>query len=190
MRIIWAFFGFMAMILDFSGSSLAMPAQVVLIRHGEKPDVGNELNAQGFERANALPLFFQTNPVVTQFGPVAAIYAMAPGSSDGSLRPIETVTPTARALGLPVQSTLTKDQTSELVSEIEGNPSYDGKTVVICWEHKMIPVIASGFGLKDGPEKWPGSVFDRAWVLGFHSVEGAVSLQDIGEQVLPGDRVH
>ena len=56
----------------------AMPAQVVIIRHGEKPAEGNGLNARGFQRAAALPQFFQNNPTVTAFGPAAAIYAMKP----------------------------------------------------------------------------------------------------------------
>ena len=52
--------------------------QVIVIRHGEKPDSGNGLNSQGFARAQALVDFLLNNPAVTKFGTPAAIYAMKP----------------------------------------------------------------------------------------------------------------
>jgi hypothetical protein len=50
----------------------AAPAEIIMIRHGEKPPSGNELNDQGWQRANALAGFFTSEPAVLTFGtPVA-----------------------------------------------------------------------------------------------------------------------
>ena len=167
----------------------AAPAEVIIIRHGEKPATGNDLSPLGYLRANALVGFFQTNPAVTKFGAPAAIYAMGPDSPKGSLRPIQTVAPLAKALGLPIHREYTKDQLPQLVSAVRSNSACDGKTVLICWEHKVIPALVHDFGL-DSPETqdWHGSVFDQAWVLEMKG-EKAVSAKIVPEHVLPGDSV-
>ncbi len=177
---------YLSLLILVSVSSFAMPAQVVLIRHGEKPEVGNDLNAQGYARANALPGFFKTNPVITAYGPVSGIFAMERASEQNSNRAVETVIPTAKALNLPIHQNHMKDDTSAVVQEVMNTPEYNGKTVVICWEHKMIPIFASQFGLLNGPQTWDGNVFDRAWILRFPSGK-PVQYLNIGEHVLPSD---
>src|SRR5580692_8328937 len=87
----------------------ASPAQVIIIRHGEKPESGNSLSPQGWARARALVKYFETNPDVTQFGTPVAIYASRAEAEEqvegSSLRMIQTVTPLAQALGLKINST-------------------------------------------------------------------------------------
>ena len=153
--------------------------------------MGNDLNDQGWKRAKALPDFFKTNAVVNQFGPLVAIYSMAPSRADGSVRAIHTMEATAQSLSLTIHQALTKNEIGALVSEINTTHAFDSKTVVICWEHKMIPVIANTFGLRDGPDSWDrdasgNSSFDRAWILTFRK-DGMIAFQDIAEHVLPGD---
>jgi hypothetical protein len=180
-----------ALIAAVAASAMALPAcaapaQVIIIRHGEKPSTGNELSPQGFQRADALVGFFEHNPAVTQYGAPVAIYAMDPKDADGSLRPIETVTPLANALGLTIDHDYVKDQLPALVSDIMANPAYDGKMVLICWEHKVIPTLVQDFGWSAAPDAWSGSVFDQAWVLDFDG--GKVSsFQIVPEHLLPGD---
>ena len=164
----------------------AAPAQVIIIRHGEKPSAGNELSPQGFQRAEALVGFFEHNPAVTQYGAPVAIYAMDPKDVDGSLRPIETVTPLAKALGLTIDHDYVKAQLPEMVSDILTNPAYDGKMVLICWEHNMIPPLVKDLGWSTAPDAWSGSVFDQAWVLNFDGGK-ASSFQIVPEHLLPGD---
>jgi hypothetical protein len=168
-------------------SSFALPARVLIIRHGEKPAVGNELTPQGFERAHKLVHFFQTDSVVNRFGAIAGIYAMKPKDATGSVRAIQTVTPTAQALNLTLNSQYKKDEISNLVNDIKNNRIFDGRTVLICWEHKVIPTIAQALGLSAGPQNWDGGeVYDRMWVLTY-APNGTVSFQDLPENVLPGD---
>jgi hypothetical protein len=174
-----------------ANQAFAMPAQVIITRHGEKPASGNELNIQGCERAYSLPNFFQPdNSAVWAYGKPAAIYAMQPDSDDGSVRPIQTIAPTADRLGLTINDTYTRLQYQPIVAEIM--QGYDGQTVLISWEHKAIPGLAQAFGvtLDKDTKKWPGAVFDEAWVIGFQGSkkgDAKATLQIIPESVLPTD---
>ncbi|MEI8026382.1 MAG: histidine phosphatase family protein [Pseudomonadota bacterium] len=145
------------------------PAEVIFIRHGEKPSVGDDLNDKGYQRAQLLVNYFKTSPDVTAFGAPVAIYAMArPHQNSGSLRAIETVTPLALSLGLTVNTSYLKDDYQAMIKDIMSHPEYSGKMVLICWEHAVIPEILDGFGYTGAPQEWPGSnYFDRTWVLDF-----------------------
>ena len=141
--------------LFFSISVLAVPAQVLIIRHGERPDTGNNLSIRGWARPHALVHYFETNPAVTQHGTPVAIYASRPGSVDPSEREIETVTPLSQAIHVRINATYEEDNYTPMVKEIMNTPQYDGKMVLICWEHRMINDLAAAFGvrpkLRSGP---------------------------------------
>jgi hypothetical protein len=180
---------FLVAVLAAAVPAAAAPAQVIIIRHGEKPASGPDLDEQGYARAQALVDFFEHAPSVTRFGPPAAIYAMDPKDADGSQRPIETVTPLADALHLAIDADYKREKIPELVHDVMTNAAADGRTVLICWEHKAIPDIARAFGVASPPD-WKGKVFDRAWVLTYKgTVEGSAvwDFADVPEHVLPGD---
>ena len=162
----------------------AMPAQIVILRHAEKPAIGSELSPKGFERANALVDFIRTQPLINAFGPVEIIYAAGPPKVGGSIRSIQTITPYADFAQVQIQQQFNKNSVPELVRNISQNKSYLGKTVLICYEHSVIPDIATGFGVKNAPA-WEDSVFDRVWLLRFN--HGQTQFQDIPEHLLPGD---
>ena len=48
--------------LGIAQSALATPAEIIILRHGEKPTYGNDLNKQGKERARELVDFFKKDP--------------------------------------------------------------------------------------------------------------------------------
>jgi hypothetical protein len=165
----------------------AGPAQVVIIRHGEKPEHGNNLDERGKERAEALVGFFKDNPGVLEYGTPVAIYAMKPGPDDESQRPIETVEPLAKALDLKIHAEFGHDEYPKMAEEIKNSAEYDGKMVLICWEHKVIPQIAKALGVESAPAKWHGNVFDRVWVVSY-SMDGEVkSFRNLPQHLLPGD---
>ena len=172
--------------LNLASAETVGPAQVIIIRHGEKPPVGNHLNDQGRARAQALVEFFKNNPEVTQYGTPAAIYAMRPSPNDGSFRPIETVTPLADSLGLPINENYAKRDGDAMAQSIKTSLDYAGKMVLICWEHHDIPNLVRSFGWDSAPDSWKGDVFDRAWVLNFENGK-PTSFKDVPEHVLPGD---
>ena len=129
-----------------AGSALSQPAQVLIIRHAEKPDVGNHLSLQGQERAAALVPYFRGTAAVLRFKTPVAIYAQAMKKPTSSGAPIETVQPLADALHLTLNTSFERDAFKSMVCEIMGNPAYAGRSVLICWEHDVIPGIAAAFG--------------------------------------------
>ena len=112
------------------------------------------------------------------------------------MRPIQTVTPLANALNLPVIASFLRDDTNDLVAAVQYNRAYDGKMVLICWEHNAIPDIVSALARATGtssdvaaslPTGWDGSAFDRTWILNLSSDGKIVSFQDIPQHLMPGD---
>ena len=152
-----------------ASQALAQPAEVIIIRHAEKPLEGNELTVQGRERAAALVPYFRETAALLEFNTPVAIYVPLPKNETSSIRSAQTVAPLAAALHLKLNSSFHKDEVIEMAREILKNERYDGKMVLICWDHKMIPPIAKAFGVEDAPEKWPGDSFDRDWVIRFHA---------------------
>jgi hypothetical protein len=164
----------------------ANPAQVILLSHAEKPPAGPELNETGIQRAAALAGLFQTDPRVRAHGPVAAIFAMEPPDANGSVRPIRTMEPTAAALHLQIDTRFKREDVKALAKAIRKDKALEGKTVVICWEHKMIPEIVAALGWSNPPAQWRDGVYDRLWVLDFeHDVP--VAFHDLPQRLLPGD---
>lgn len=163
----------------------ALPAQVILIRHAEKPSSGSELSLRGQERAAALAPYILGTQVYTKYGPPVAIFAQNPKNDKSSIRSIQTVAPLSAALGLTTNHSFTRKEYKGLVDEITTNPLYTGKTVLICYEHKTIPEIAQKLGVKFTP-KWPGHVYDWVWVITFDS-KNTPKLQIFPQQLMYGD---
>lgn len=178
------------------GSAFAAPAQVILIRHAEKPAEGAELSPQGFRRADALVKFFQTNPAVKRYGLPVAIYAAAPKNEDSSVRSIQTVTPLSQAIGVRVDDRFTRGQTNKIVRDLMENPAYDGRMVLICWQHERIVEIAQNLAEYNGspasvynaiPTEWPAAAFDRAWIVDLSTSGKVTAFKNIPQRLLPGD---
>ena len=175
--------------------AFAAPAQVVIIRHAEKQEYGNQLSEKGFRRAEALVNFFLSVPAVTGYGTPVAVYAAAPKNEDSSIRSIQTVTPLARALNITINTDFTRGQAHKLVKDIMENPRYTGRMVLICWQHGHTTDIVrelaeySPYGPAAEiflPDEWPDAKYDRAWIIDRY--RGRVtSFKDIPQRLLPGD---
>lgn len=163
----------------------ALPAQVILIRHAEKPVQGNTLSLKGKERAAALAPYFMESPEVTVYGTPVAIYAQSAPKTDSSVRPIETVTPLALNLKMVINNHYGRDEYRKMIDEIKNNPNYNGKLVLICWEHEVIPEIARAFGTSQSPSRWAGDTYDRCWLLGFQGTR--VSFRNLPQKLMFGD---
>jgi hypothetical protein len=164
----------------------AVPAEIIILRHAEKPATGSELNERGWQRARALPDLFLRDPRLLEHGHAVAIYVGAPAKAGGSVRSIQTMEPTAQALRLTLHQEITRDEIDRLAKALLKDPAYNGKTVVVCWEHKKIPGMLKALGCMTGPDFWADEVYDRLWVLDFAD-GGAVRLRDLPQRLLPGD---
>ena len=147
------------------------PAQIILIRHAEKPaDAANpHLSRAGEQRAEALVSFITTDATMTRFGLPVAVFATKTTKDDNGQRTQETVAPLARALKLPVQTPYLGRNYAALARQVLANPAYAGKTVLICWNHEQIVQLAEALGVTSSPRKWKGRVFDDVYVITYQN---------------------
>lgn len=171
--------------LFVSFNAEALPSQIVIIRHGEKIDDNHQdLSPTGCERAFQLTNFFKN------FKSIAVIYGQGMKKSSSSIRPLETIAPTAKMLGLKINNSYLKNDTASVTAEIMSAQAYNGKTVVISWEHVAIIDLTTAFGvqLSSQLQQWPASVFDQAWIITYSGQNTKkASLQIVAEHVLPTD---
>jgi phosphohistidine phosphatase SixA len=106
-------------------SSIPRPAQIILIRHGEKPADPNDphLSREGIQRAERLVSFITTHPAMTGFGLPVAVFATRTTKRGNSQRTQETVAPVAKALKVPVQTPYRGEDYSALAKLILATPA-------------------------------------------------------------------
>ena len=172
--------------------ALAEPARIIILRHGEKAGAW-KLCGVGQARADAL--------AATYLGRNAAQSLFAAGEEPAAflaitLHTLELAAPAAATWDLPVTMFSVLPQkgadvfdkaldrrTQEAAAALLGNPAWQGKTVVMVWEHKHIAnakLAAKSSGeavtfrqllqldkLKDVPETWPTSNYDYFWIVDY-----------------------
>lgn len=153
----------------------ALPAQVIIIRHGEKDPVTRGLTQQGQERAAALSYYLTQTDYLLDFGQPYALFASrsVPISDRLVPRTIETMMPTAALLQLPIHIPFNGYQVNEIANFILTTNNYNGKNIVICWNHSSIHDLLNAFGYQ-APfscsginKKYPDCRFDLTFVLIF-----------------------
>jgi len=154
------------------------PAQIILFRHAEKPaDKSNpHLSPEGVRRARQLVGFLATDPAVNKYGKPVAIFATKTTKDDDGQRTQETVAPAAAALKLAVQTPFLGKQYKQLAKLILGNPAYAGKTVLICWNHDVMPELAAELGVSPQPPAWKAKEYDQVYVISFRGKEAMLSV--------------
>jgi phosphohistidine phosphatase SixA len=133
------------------------PSRIILMRHADKPDDPDDpdLSSAGVVRADHLATY-----IPQTFG--KPDYIIATARSKHSDRPLETVEPLARAVGVTVQHDIRDKDFEGLIDEIFSDEAYRGKTVVICWHHGTLPSIAALLGAPAGsyPDPWPDDTYN------------------------------
>lgn len=109
-------------------------------------------------------------------------FIFATQASPHSVRPIETVTPTAVALGLSIDATFADADYANLAHDILAKHKYAGKVLLICWHHGKICELANALN-GTGAQKWHGSVFDRVWLLDYGQ-SPTPAIQQFGQELL------
>jgi hypothetical protein len=170
----------------FASAVFAMPMKVLIIRHAEKPADPNaiDLAPKGFRRAQALTHLFEIHPEYADPILPTEIFAFKYIPGQNSKRGIETITPLAQSLGLPVQALYTGEQPDEMANELITNSEHNHQIVMIAWKHSTIAELAAKLGAPCG-KTWSDSVFDRVWILDFSGPQP--TCVDKPESVLPGD---
>jgi broad specificity phosphatase PhoE len=177
-----------------------VPQTVILIRHAEKPggdwpgpglteegtDDQESLVVRGWQRAGGLALLLSGSS-----GALARpdrIYASGVEKRDGtgsrSKRPVQTVTPLGRKLGLLAVDRFSKGQEADLATELLG---FGGVTLV-SWQHQSIPeVVRNLLGASIAVPTWPDSRFDLIWIVKRLSQSDSWSFSESCQQLLVGD---
>jgi len=178
--------GLLALCLFVPQASWAKPAEIILLRHAEKPDHDQDpnLSPRGVQRSLALPALFSTRSEATNHGAPAAIFAARPVAHAPSRRCLQTIEPTAREFHLSVQTPYPATQFAQLAKELMTDRAYDGRTVIVCWVHDEIPALARALGVRKVPA-WSGRTFDRLWCIDYAG--GEAVLKNIPQHLLPGD---
>lgn len=180
----------LAIILFAALTACGQPAQVILLRHAEKPAGAEavDLSPRGRERAQAIVSLLGRGSSLTSNAPVVALYATRVTRRDHSHRTGETLAPLAKDLNLPVGTPFGSDDYKGMAAMVLENPAYHGKTVIICWTHHDLPQLAAAFGVKPQPSAWKDSTFDRLWRITFSP--GHTQLISLPQHLLAGDSTH
>jgi len=139
-----------------------MPAQILLLRHAEKPDSASDLglSPKGQIRAAALAVYL---PAV--FGRPS--HLVATQRSKDSDRPRLTLQPLSDALRIPIDTRFQDDQYKDLAHELLTDPRYQDARIALCWHHGEIPDLARALQAPDAPDHWDPDAFDRIWQIDY-----------------------
>ena len=184
----FGFFAFYLSILITPGVSMAKPLRVMIIRHAEKPtdEKSDHLSPVGYQRAEALKKLFEVHPEYAEPHLPDYLFAARYTPGESSARAIETLTPLAQSLNMPLHDDWSSDRSEEFGKELLTNPLYNDKIILIAWKHSEIPNLASGLG---APCKsaWNSKVFDRVWLIDYSGSK--ITCKDLPQSVMPGDSV-
>lgn len=197
-----------------SSQNAVPPAQIYVIRHGEKPadpptpvaaptppfgvDFGgnqsiHSLLPRGWQRSGALTVLFAPAIGPLQAGLLTPTTLFSPdyGKADKTQghRTYQTIQGLSGRLAVPINSPFAEGQESALASAVIAD--YTG-VVLICWEHQHIPAIAAALPTVSGtqiPTAWPGDRFDVIWsfTLEPEASPSAYVFSQVPQQVLAGD---
>ena len=87
---------------------------------------------------------------------------------------------------MKINTTFVRDDFQSMVDEIRHKPEYEGHTVLICWEHKVIPEIAHSFETDAAPKTWPDETYDRTWIIKFEAGKKPTFV-DLPQRLMYGD---
>ncbi len=147
----------------------AMPSQVLVIRHGEKPKdrTAKHLSEAGRERADRLVEYVKNNPEVKTIGSPAVLVAALPTKDGGGQRTSETLEPLAKDLKLGIETPFQSEHSEKLAQLLLSGKEYDGKIVLVCWTHERIPELIDALGVHPAPAKMADDSYDPVYVISY-----------------------
>jgi hypothetical protein len=149
--------------------------KVVIIRHAEKPDDGDDLSCQGFNRSLLLPKVLEQKFDIPAHTYVPALEC---GKSTSHSRMFQTVTPFAVKHNLKINSKFGEDEVEKVAEDVLGRTG----TVLIVWEHSKIPDLAKALKVAE-PGDWKKHDFDSIWVITFPN--GQAKMKTDSENLAP-----
>lgn len=152
----------------------------MFIRHGEKPGEdgpphginhdgehdSHSLSVRGWTRAGALAGLFSYAPTALHPRIVVPQRLVATKFTHDyrSRREVDTATPLALRLGLPIDEDFDHSEAKALGRSILDDP----RPTLVVWHHGSMSDLLSHFQISNGedvPKRWPEDRFDLIWVL-------------------------
>lgn len=174
----------------------------MFIRHGEKPADGgpphgvnhhgehdeHSLSVRGWTRAGALASLFASAPTPSHAHLVVPerVVATKTTGSYKSRREVDTATPLALRLGLPVDVDYSHSEGDRLRASILD----DHRPTLVVWHHGSMSDLVSSFPITNGddvPERWPDDRFDLIWVLVRNASDAHYTFDVVAQELLDGD---
>lgn len=118
------------------------PANIFIIRHGEKPKFQMPLNNNGIYRASQITTF--VNQLAKDGYPISYIVTCNPcpfNTLGQSMRPEQTISLSSFMLNIPFfiyGASSETEITAEKIFSSEPNNQFNGLNILICWEHTKI----------------------------------------------------
>ncbi len=147
--------------------------KLIFIRHGEKPDDGDNLSCKGLNRALKLPEVLKA-----KFGIPDRIYvpALHLGKSTPRGRMFQTASPFAVKYNLPINSDFEEEDAKDLAADLEGKKG----TSLIVWEHNNIKPVLKALGITVKGMNWPDDDFDTIWVVTYKKGKPVLTINKEG----------
>ena len=154
------------------GQNPAPLTKVVLIRHGEKSQNGDNLSCMGLNRSLQLPAVLHK-----KFGSFDHVYVPTLKASNSTThsRMFQTITPYLVKENLSVSSKFDESDIIGVASAIRKQAG----SVLIVWEHKNIRKIVKALGIKDD-QRWEDGDFDSIWIISYKNGVGTLSRDSEG----------
>ncbi|WP_262965777.1 histidine phosphatase family protein [Methylobacter psychrophilus] len=178
LRLVWA--GIAVSVMAFSGMVQAAPdnnLKIVIIRHGEKPENGDNLSCQGESRALQLPAVLYQKFNVPDY---TYVPSLGLDKSTKHARMFQTVTPFAIKYNLTINSKYDEKDYSTIAKKILEKTG----TVLMVWEHSAIAPLAEKLGVNN-PPTWDGKDFDSIWVITYQNGKALLSTDKEGITTSP-----
>jgi hypothetical protein len=182
------------------------PRTIYLIRHGEKPDhqspdqatgveIGGEHNShsltpRGWQRSGALAVLFTRPPRPGDTALAVPDRLICPDYGDrtgGAIhRPYQTLLALSGVTGRPIETPYRETHEADLATAVLAGKA---GTVLICWEHGRIPVIAAAIPTTTPvPVEWPDHRFDLIWQFTLADQATLTYVfREVAQNVLEGD---
>lgn len=143
---------------------------IVIMRHGEKPETGDNLSLQGLRRALRLPAV-----LVSKFGVPDYVYVPALGMdiTTKHARMFQTVTPLAVQYNLGINTKFDEHDFAGITNHLREKAG----TALVVWEHHAINDLALGLGVQNAPI-WADDDYDSIWIISYKQTGAPLLILD------------
>lgn len=157
---------------DADKNSPSNNLKVVIIRHGEKPQNGDNLSCQGQNRALQLAAVLHEKLNIPD-----EIYVPSLKSDDATKhsRMFQTITPFAVKYNLPINSKYSSDENNKITKSVFKKEGL----VLMVWEHNAIQQLVGALGVDSAPQ-WLDTDFDSIWIINYQNGKALLSMDKEG----------